>query len=413
MADDAEQQLREKIATQKAAVDNLPPLKHLVLVSSLNSVSVKASAQLIKELSDNEEKLELLLESKRVADVVRLQDERHPPKYSEGCPICLETIKYLNIGTIVRFNCCGGLTCVQCNEKRKSNVRDGVDEMYQGKCPLCRERIPGTTEHEEIGKNILKHANEGRAWAQMKIGMWYSDEMFGKKYGFRFDKEKAVQFLKQAADQGDSDAVMGLAFARKKALLDWDESKYMHYLKMGADLGNPDAQKELSRRDKEKFVHYTTLAVSQGDTEACAMLGYHFMARKSFILAKYYTEKYIENAEKVDPFHAFSYAMALFYLEAEQYGGIEVPGYSSLPKTLFWLRKALEGNSPRKADAMEFISDVERLGKKRCSNCLRKVGSSPFMRCSRCLGAWYCGKECQVQHWKAGHKIDCIKKKSK
>ena len=27
----------------------------------------------------------------------------------------------------------------------------------------------------------------------------------------------------------------------------------------------------------------------------------------------------------------------------------------------------------------------------------------------RCKAAWYCSKECQTQHWKAGHKIDCIK----
>lgn len=192
----------------------------------------------------------------------------------------------------------------------------GVDMMYQGKCPLCRERIPGTTEYKKIGKNILKHANKGQAWAQAKIGIWHISA--NNKYGFPFDEEKAARFLEQAADQGEADAVCGLSMAYKEGLLGGDESKYMHYLKKAADLGHVEAQKEI--KDKENYLHYRTLAASQGDAEACAMLGHHFMVRKSFILAKYYTEKYIESAEKVNPVYAFNYALALFYLGAEQYG---------------------------------------------------------------------------------------------
>eukprot|EP00985_Skeletonema_marinoi_P001213 scaffold489_cov105-Skeletonema_marinoi.AAC.2 len=55
---------------------------------------------------------------------------------------------------------------------------------------------------------------------------------------------------------------------------------------------------------------------------------------------------------------------------------------------------------------------VENDEKNHCTNCREKAGSSPLKRwqCVQCLGAWYCGKECQVQHWKAGRKIDCIKR---
>ena len=28
---------------------------------------------------------------------------------------------------------------------------------------------------------------------------------------------------------------------------------------------------------------------------------------------------------------------------------------------------------------------------------------------SICTGVWYCGRECQLGGWKAGHKIDCCK----
>ena len=44
---------------------------------------------------------------------------------------------------------------------------------------------------------ILKHANNGMAWAQAYIGRWY----FNGMHDFALDKEKGLQFIKQAADQ--------------------------------------------------------------------------------------------------------------------------------------------------------------------------------------------------------------------
>ena len=86
MADDeTEQQLRKKIAAQKAAIADLPSLRSIAEANGLKAPETKARAQLIKELSDNEEQLELLIESKRVAAVVSLQDELHPPLNSEDC----------------------------------------------------------------------------------------------------------------------------------------------------------------------------------------------------------------------------------------------------------------------------------------------------------------------------------------
>lgn len=40
-----------------------------------------------------------------------------------------------------------------------------------------------------------------------------------------------------------------------------------------------------------------------------------------------------------------------------------------------------------------------------CANC----GIEANKRCSRCKSVWYCCKECQVQHYKAGHKDVCNK----
>ncbi|KAH3819686.1 poly [ADP-ribose] polymerase tankyrase-like [Dreissena polymorpha] len=42
----------------------------------------------------------------------------------------------------------------------------------------------------------------------------------------------------------------------------------------------------------------------------------------------------------------------------------------------------------------------------KCANC-GKVGSE-MKRCSQCHTALYCNKDCQIKHWTAGHKQDCL-----
>ena len=46
-----------------------------------------------------------------------------------------------------------------------------------------------------------------------------------------------------------------------------------------------------------------------------------------------------------------------------------------------------------------------------CFNCFTTcspgTGDKKFNGCSRCKAAWYCGKGCQVEHWKKSHKNIC------
>jgi len=293
--------------------------------------------------------------------------------------------------------------------------------MYRNKCPLCREQMPIEGDYKEIGTMILKHANKGRAWAQMQLGTWYLRGM----NGFALDKQKGLQLLEQAADQRDPDALFMMALAYSGEMLERDESKYMYYLKEAADLGQQGAQKELAtaynrqNNEEEKILHYATLAASQSMSAACGMLGHLFMRAEcglteSLILAKHYSEKYFEDTVEGDPctpVSAFNLSLALFHLSFKRYEGImEIPGHSPIPKSLFWARRALKVD-PTNDFVIKFISMVENEAKSHCTNCRKKVGCSSLKRCVRCLGAWYCGKECQVQHWKNGHKFDCIKSK--
>ena len=415
MAEEMEQQLREKIASLKASIGNLPTLTSIVDETGLSSPETKARAELIKELSDNEEQLELLIESKRVAAVIRLQDDLHPPVDSEDCPICLETIKHVNSTTITRLFCCGGWICKQCSNARKDKDKEGAsDEMYRDKCPLCREEFPNEGDYKELGTRALEHSNKGKAWAQMYFGARYLNGI----HDFSLDEKKGLKLIEEAADQRDPDALFMLALEYNIGeKLERDESKYMYYLKEAANLGFSDAQRMMGitydgqKDDNIMHLHYITLAASQGDSKACGMLGAHFMnaecgLTKSLVLAKHYCEK---NLEVVNS--AFNFSIALYELGKERYEGfLEIPGYSPIPKFLFWIRRALKLDSAAmKYRATELISMIETKVNSHCTNCRVKAEGSSLKRCVRCLGAWYCGKECQVQHWKAGHKIDCIK----
>merc|ERR1711964_62417 len=69
------------------------------------------------------------------------------------------------------------------------------------------------------------------------------------------------------------------------------------------------------------------------------------------------------------------------------------------------------GNNPAEVKKeMELFSDVwdidklEQFETPKCSNC----GDLAQNRCSKCKSEWYCGRECQVAHWKK-HKDMCKK----
>ena len=93
-------------------------------------------------------------------------------------------------------------------------------------------------------------------------------------------------------------------------------------------------------------------------------------------------------------------------------GGLSalVPGHSSVPKALYWWRKAaaLPNAGPH---VIKEINTLESIVKGYCANCKMMADELPdkLKACSLCKAAYYWGKECQRIHWKAGHKVDCIK----
>ena len=160
-----------------------------------------------------------------------------------------------------------------------------------------------------------------------------------------------------------------------------------------------------------------------------------YSVSKSLYRAKYYFEECARN-KKVSVYYRLS--ITLLELNEIQYKdvdaeAIEITGHSCIPRVLYWARKAMVNDTfsvgtsniiteefrtskaaaceKYRADASELIERLENQGKKSCANCKRDAQcfSRKMKRCTRCKAAWYCGRECQLKHWKDGHKIDCVK----
>jgi len=223
-------------------------------------------------------------------------------------------------------------------------------------------------------------------------------------------------------------------------------------MKEAADLGNLRAQRNYALMcrlgqggpvDKSEAAHYYTLVYSQkGDTsnrkvdeelpdevlDACLYLGrYHYYGIGGFAenrpVAKYYLEEYVKTCENqgrcVGPAAYMYLAACLMELNKARlarFFDFNIPGYSPVPRAMSLYRKSVKLgiNNPNEASQysegiLEFLdTNLKRF----CGGCGVDVKASPerkFKACGRCRSAWYCGKECQTKHWRAGHKIDCVK----
>ena len=62
---------------------------------------------------------------------------------------------------------------------------------------------------------------------------------------------------------------------------------------------------------------------------------------------------------------------------------------------------------------MEVAAEIGREAKKKkkvtertCAKCKTSLQKSPLV-CSLCIMVSYCGKDCQIAHWREGHKAEC------
>jgi TPR repeat protein len=201
-------------------------------------------------------------------------------------------------------------------------------------------------EMSEVIGLLRKAADQGDAGAQNNLGaMYYQGQ------GVKQDFGEALRLFQKAADQGNASAQCALGVAY--------------------------AQGQGAKQDFSEAVRLYRKAADQGDANAQYNLGVAYAQGQGV---------------KQD----FGETVRLFRKAALQ--GHE-GAKNFLPRAEENLRKQ------RQAAAASQPSTSNT-----CANCgvAEAAGGRALRPCSRCKAVVYCGKECQMQHWKAGgHKAVC------
>eukprot|EP00985_Skeletonema_marinoi_P005077 scaffold2191_cov92-Skeletonema_marinoi.AAC.10 len=405
-----------------------------------------------KILFDLYDELFETVEKGRMENVVYKHRELHPINM-EVCTVCLEDVPITSLSCVQYFVCCGNFICFQCFQ---ASCAGG--QLRMTNCPCCREEI--FVALEKVVRQVEQQAKRGRPWAQTQMGIYFLDGSscgHGDAVHYKFDVKEALKWFKLAAEQRQPDAIRIIAqlhagvYGEVKEV-EQCQIKARALMKDAADLGNLRAQRNYAMMcrlgqggpvDKSEAAQYYTLAYSQKDEvsplvsndlpdevlHAALFLGiYHYYGdggfTKNLHIAKYYLEGHVKESEKQCSFiasYAYMYlAACLMELHECTFGrnvpDYSVPGYSSVPRAISLYRKAIKlgiGNpneySQHSKEVLEsMVTQLSRF----CGNCgvaSKDILGGKLKACGRCHSTWYCGKECQTEHWKAGHKSDCVR----
>ena len=381
-------------------------------------------------------------ENKRVQQVVETENERIMNEMRTNgtikmCPLCLDEIppikahkEHKAVSDMVMM-CCGVVHCDNCKEK-------SLDFLFRddnnAKCFNCREPMRDATEWVKTIK-----PNDQRHWLLQSLA---SEHMHGTN-GLRKNIKKAVKLYKRAADLGNTDAQDELAVCYffgygdsgyggsiitrclEKAKYYAEKAAYQGAINSQNILAHLLRESEDCNRDEKAF-QLLTLAAFQGCLQSGRLLGYRYEERfrrmttagapvgnkewrKNLLLSLYWYGKSAE-VEKKNSKECKSLPNMVVYLDLamrelwhrrDDGYHASLPGYSHIPFCTWALAKGV------KQTTVISTSDLGRW-KNRCANCKHvSEKNDQFKSCARCKAFHYCSKKCQVEHWKAGHKVDC------
>ena len=436
-----------------------------VALTILRDENYMRRAEHIKKLFDLRDELHWTAEKLRMDNLVSRHRQQNPLN-TEVCPICLQDVPITCVNSVQYFVCCGNFMCYQCLQ---SSVAGG--EVRMKNCPCCREDL--FIGPEQTVRQIEEQAKRGRPWAQANLGIYFlegSSCEHGDVVTHKVDVKEAMKWLKLAAEQKQPDAIRIIAqlhagvYDDAKEVVEQCQVKGRALMKEAADLGNLRAQRNYAMMcrmgqggptDEVEAAHYYTLVYFQKSElslqydyghlpeeilHACLYLGmYHYYGKGGFTKhlhkAKHYLEEHVKELEKqcldVGPDAYTCLAACLMELQEYKYGqsvsNFSIPGYSSVPRAMSLYRKAIKLGIDRPNEYSRHSKEVldQLVTKQRwlCANCGAASKDSPqevskvcclkaegkLKECGRCHSAWYCGKACQTEHWKAGHKMDCVK----
>lgn len=294
--------------------------------------------------------------------------------------------------------------------------------MEMKTCPMCRApKI--TVWNERAIKRLKKGAARGVASAQSTLGGHYLGFLSSDNVATNI--EEGIRMLQLAAENGEPFSLTQLSHFHQMGLYGLERSNEIanKMLTTAANDGFCKAQSSLAfsysaKEDYTMAVLYATLACRSTNHDTihpAELLGKFFYLgvgglEKNLYLARFY----LEVSEKFSSGNMTNHlilAKTLLELSEKNYGTRHPPaGYSSIPRVLYLLSKSIDHDEDNPV-AQELVKELEIQNK--CANCCREAESTPtkkLKQCAVCEAVSYCSRDCQVKHWKDGHKSDCVKK---
>lgn len=358
------------------------------------------------------------------------------------CPICLDDLLPIRplLNDTKRKNatampCCGKHLCESCIDRIHK-----LDTNFS--CPCCRAPTPWKESNTRISAKLLRDANSNKPWLLHKIAAAYSMGIDGAER----NHSKALEYYKKASDYGDvqSQSVLCNFYYEGGGGVEKSYAKARKWAKKAIDNGDAgasailasilvldkfDARQAVSDDVLEEALFLSTLAAYQGYHRGCQILAdiykykmHQCYLRKDeknerifFLISMYWcgkmSEIYMDDYTYASSLRIFCGALQCHAAERWQHWIQVQPlsGYSHLP-LLNWMVMKIKRTAPDLQD----VPDVAKILHKwtlRCAQCgdTSEETKNKLKVCSRCKAFSYCSKECQVKHWKAGHKKDCKK----
>ena len=407
-------------------------------------------------------------ERERIIQVMRTNGAIHtcPLCLEETSPI--RTLEENIEGKLHTMVCCGTSICNNCIDKSMDFMfgKSGKDPT-NARCYSCREPtrsatywakaiMPNDKRHWLLnalakdyitGTNGLKKntkkaielyqraAELGNTSSQATLSEYYFLGLFVPKC-----YQKAKYYAEKAADQGEvhsqfiladlikaDDSSRNTTLPRTGVLL-FDIFTYLYtifrYLYAKIYIKEEDTCSGKYSNNEEEFFRLYTLAAFQGSPQGRFALAMYYherydlrrkigddkdSRRNMLLLTIYWCGKTAE-VEGNDPKGSRSLAamaltlnlaMAQVWHPPYKNSLDPNPGYSHIPFITWALAKG-----GTYTDFFSHGRPFDYYWKRECANCGSRE-KEHLKACARCKSFHYCSKKCQVEHWKAGHKVDC------
>ena len=368
--------------------------------------------QIKTDIKDRDVERLLLIEKKRCDDVVEeyFKENPHVLEAAPECPVCLDKMWDATGFASTRFVCCGKLVCSKCVSQGGSAFKT---------CPLCRGGAPGSV--AESVSVLQEKADSGIAWAQTDMGKKY---LLGQ-HGVPQDVDKALSLFSEAAEKGSASAKQSLGgyyfeIANYGEARRWYESaaaegEIFSLFQVAIMMQNGQAFDQNEQTRAEAFRLLTIVStLLHGRFNHVTSLTAVKLSRSfldSLPVMLHYLRPAVEEGNTVVGVMD-TYAHGLLKVAVEYYGldAVFTAGFSPVPEAMFWYRRSDKAQRP---DADHPLAQLEGVIRTHCANCEISLESETKMCCVECKTAYYCNRDCQVAHWKAGHKKDCVRKLKK